>query len=140
MRFHDRYAERMRRLIVPAALTAVLLLAGCSSADSEPAEYDTVEDLRAAFVGAGGTCDSWEAGTAVGAWAQYGNCGELGDPDEAVLSIYTSDDDLQSSVDGVKDSGAENMTQMLVGPNWIIQAADVAKVRETLGGTVVNVG
>lgn len=32
-----RYAERMRRLIVPATLTAVLLLAGCSaSAEPEP--------------------------------------------------------------------------------------------------------
>lgn len=89
---------------------------------------------------AGGSCSTWSAGDAVGPWAQYGNCGTYGAPDEAVLSIYSNDSDLKSSVDAVKSKRTGTMKQMLVGPNWVIQAADVTKVADKLGGTVVKVG
>lgn len=122
------------------AFAAIALLAGCSSPAPEPTptkpagpvEYGAVEDLRAAFVDAGGVCNDWKQQNQVTVAAQSGQCGG-----ETVLSTFTTTADRDKMVATIKAISPDSLT-LLVGPNWVINSSQVDKVYKTLGGTLVS--
>lgn len=132
----------MGRVTVPVALF-VLLLAGCApitSADptptptssQEPADtYSTVNDLRDAFVAAGGACPDWRQTNRVTLAAQSGDCS-----DSTVLSIYSSEADRDQVVENLKSFGMG--VHLLVGENWIVNVEGPEEYADELGGTVVT--
>ena len=129
----------MRRTVsIVLSLSVLATLVGCGAEEeASPSRFDSVDALRTAYVDAGGSCDNWEIGDAVGSWAQYGICGN----NDATLSTYTTDDDLQEAVDGAKSSGGRTEDyELLVGENWMIAAADADAVQSELGGTLVTIG
>ncbi|MFC0678320.1 hypothetical protein ACFFGH_10760 [Lysobacter korlensis] len=135
------------RLTAPAialSLAAVALLAGCSSpsaapvaqatptqeAPAGPVEYGSVEELRDAYVDAGGSCDAWVQENRVTLAAESGDCN-----DSTVLMTFISESNRDELVATQKEMGFE--VSLLVGPNWIVNADDIETVQETLGGTLV---
>lgn len=129
----------MKKLGV-AVIGACLLLAGCSSAPapsettavSYPATYRSVEDLRDAFVSAGGDCPAWEQTNQIPLAAESGTCSSSN-----VLSIYSSTADRDELVRGYK-SIATNDSVILVGENWVINDKSVRDLDPALGGTIVT--
>lgn len=89
----------MRRL-VPLALLPLVLFTGCST-PAAPTTYSNIDDLRDAFIAAGGACDDWEEGDAAGPWAQFGNC----NGGDATLSTYATPEDLKGVLDEAKTGG-----------------------------------
>lgn len=127
----------------PPAVLLLLLLAGCSSPvspvstatqPSGPQEYGSVEDLRDAFIAAGGGCSFWEQNNYMSMAAGSAFCGE-----ETVLSIYTSEENRDSAVATlVSDADLFGGVTLLVGPNWVVSSPDSSAVRAELGGTLVT--
>lgn len=98
--------------------------------------YSNVDDLEAAYVGAGGQCSGWAHGTASGHWAAYGTCGGAGYAGSATLAIYTNMTGLSSDVLSNQALSGQ-YAGVLVGPNWIILADSLDDVQTKLGGTIV---
>ncbi|MFB9309333.1 hypothetical protein BJY17_001205 [Agromyces hippuratus] len=118
----------------------MMLLAGCSAAaqpvpapEPEPvATYSTVDELREAFVAAGGECPEWVQGDQVTLAAQSGSCS-----DDTVLSIYTGATDRDEVVGNLKTLLSDDLS-LLVGENWIINVPEPELYVDKLGGTVVT--
>lgn len=124
----------MRKAAVIAsfgALCAVAALAACSSAGEK--SFDSVDDLKEAFVDAGAACDDWQVGAQDGEWTEFGNCGVTG----ATLSIYEGSDDRDVMVEQMQ-SGRSLHSQALVGSNWIITTDADTAIAEELGADVVE--
>ncbi len=123
-----------------ALIGACLLLAGCSaspsapetSAASYPATFRSVEELRDAFVAAGGDCPAWQQTNQIPLAAESGTCS-----DSNVLSIYSSTADRDELVRGYK-SIATSDSAILVGENWVINDKSVRDLDPALGGTLVT--
>jgi hypothetical protein len=136
-----------RRHLAPALLLAACLaLAGCgggkneakpvgSSAGTAKAKsYDGVEDLRDAYIRAGGECNDWNKSNKVTGAAESGECGG-----SVVLSTYLSSQAAQDQVKTTKEALGDTIAlHWLVGENWIINAPDVDDVKKKLGGTIVS--
>jgi hypothetical protein len=137
------------RLIAPAialSLSAVALLAGCASsapaaepaeeptptqeAPAGPVEYGSIDDLRDAYIAAGGDCDAWEQTNVVTLSAESGDCAN----GDGVLMTFTSEENRDEAVDGLTEFADMIGSNLLVGPNWVINAADVREVRDGMGG------
>jgi hypothetical protein len=128
---------------VVIAAVSILLLSGCASAPraaptasttptaAPAASYKTVEDLRDAFVKAGGDCPSWEESNNVTLAAQSGDCSG-----KTVLSIYLSEASRDQVIVNLK--GLDIGVHLLVGDNWIINTPDPAAFADELAGTVVT--
>ncbi len=117
------------------ALIVILLLAGCAAATpaADGGSYGSVEDLRDAYVAAGGDCDGWSQDNQVTLAAESGVCDS-----NTVLSTYTSQDAKEEIVATVKAVGdVIGGYSLLVGVNWIINSPDAKDAREVLGGTLV---
>lgn len=86
---------------------------------------------------AGLPCPAWEQDNVVKFAAESGNCS-----DDAVLSTYATDADLQEAVEtmrGMNEMLTQNgieATPLLIGANWIINAPAADKLAPRLGGTV----
>lgn len=130
----------MKKLLALGAIA--LMLSGCSagpksmeasgSAATYPSTYRSVEELRDAFVRAGGSCDHWEQDNVVKAAAESGRCSESN-----VLSIYTSKAEVDRAVQLFKSLGSID-AKLLVGENWIINDPAVGDLPEEFGGTFVT--
>lgn len=95
--------------------------------------YGPVDDLRAAYEGAGGDCANWKQDNRVTLAAESGSCDA-----DTVLAIYTSVGDRDSLIDVIRGFADILGMHLLVGPNWIKNSTDVADIRESLGGTLVT--
>ncbi|HIY66671.1 MAG TPA: hypothetical protein H9830_10395 [Candidatus Agrococcus pullicola] len=107
--------------------TAVLCLSACAGEATE--EFDSVEDLVAAYHAAGGQCEDFviydEAG---GEEAEVAHCGV-----DTVLSLTESDDQTSDVATGAMLRGQT----VLVGAGWVIEDPDAVALREELGGAVL---
>ncbi|WP_201516885.1 hypothetical protein [Gulosibacter hominis] len=128
------------RLATPLAISAVALT-GCSlvgggddeakpTISGEATEYQTLDELKAAFVAAGGECDEWEAVDPGEYDAEAGRCGE-----STVLAVYRSPDQIPEVVSRAQQLATQ--THLLVGENWVINTPNPEKFVEQLGGTTV---
>ncbi len=129
----------MKKLGV-TAIAAVLVLAGCSSSPTPqptsdaayPAKFRTVEELRDAFVRAGGSCPNWQQTNQIPLAAESGTCSSSN-----VLSIYSSTADRDELVRGYKSIAMEDSV-IMVGENWVINDKQVRSLDPALGGTIVS--
>lgn len=113
------------------ALAVAAALAGCSSAAEK--SFDSIDDLKEAFVDAGASCDEWQVGAQDGDWSEFGNCGVTG----ATLSIYDSVDDRDGMIEQMQN-GRSLHSQALVGSNWIITTDADTAIAEEMGADVVE--
>lgn len=113
----------------------ITFLASVSACSSEPqAKYESVDDLKQAFVDAGGECNDWIQDNKVLNSQQSGRCGDF-----AVLSIYLSQDAVERRVEETKNSIFGTVGgDWLVGENWIINDKDAAQFQDSLGGNIVS--
>ena len=137
---------------IAAALMAVgsVVLAGCGGAAAEPApaettappasggSYGSIEELKDAFVAAGGECADFIQSNQVKLAAEAGSCST-----NSVISTYLSSSDISKLIQNNKDLYEElgsslERSPWLVGENWVINAPEVVEVREHLGGTLVS--
>ncbi len=126
---------------VPTVTVTVTSSAGPSGAAEVTADatYDSVEDLRDAYVAIGYECPDWKQSDVVRFATESGECDT-----DTVLSVFANDDDVESQVqawkDFYKEMGSDREAYLIVGPNWIINAADqrVAGVQMMLGGEIVT--
>lgn len=116
------------------------MLSGCSStAEGEqlgpdfPDTYQSVEELKDAFVAAGGDCPEWEQSNHVKAAAESGTCSASN-----VLSIYTSQSATEDAL-AIYKSIAQPGATLLVGENWIINDPSAQDFATALGGTFVSI-
>lgn len=128
----------------PAALlvlTAAMILTGCSGpatatspSPSPVATYDTVSELKDAFVEAGGDCEDWQETNKVQIASQSGECGT-----HTVLSVYLSSEAVERRIEATKSSAFGAMGgDWLVGENWIINTDAAAELKDKLGGRIVS--
>lgn len=121
-----------------AATAGVALLAGCSSggeavpaANGEATEFATVEDLRDAYVAAGGTCDAWEEVDPGDYDATAGRCS-----DSVVMAVYANRDELAAAVERSQNLAVQ--THLLIGENWMLNVENPQDFVDALGGTTVS--
>lgn len=117
-----------------ALLAVALLVTGCAQQPAYPETFRSVEELRDAFIEAGGICEEWEQSNKVKVAAESGTC-----DGSNVLSIYSSETDRDSVVGNMQFS-AEILGEvnLLVGKNWIINDPDVKELDPALEGTLVT--
>lgn len=127
-----------RGLAVVAATAGVALLAGCSgggeavpAVTGEATEFATVEDLRDAYVAAGGTCDAWEEVDPGDYDATAGRCS-----DSVVMAVYANPDELAAAVERSQNLAIQ--THLLVGENWMLNVENPQDFVDALGGTTVS--
>jgi len=122
----------MKKLIAIAAV--VLLVTGCASQSEPeyPSSYRSVEELKEAFVKAGGECPDWEQTNQVKLAAESGTCSESN-----VLSIYSSEAVRDEALAAYKSIALGDST-LLVGENWIINDKRVKELDSAIGGTFVT--
>lgn len=129
--------KRFGALTMCAAIA--LAVTGCSTSsppESSPTaaplgKVSTIEDLRDAYIEAGGVCN-WDQTDVVTGAVASGNCS-----DKSVLMLFADSADRTAAVARM-GSMTEFEKHLLVGENWIINAPDVADVQEKLGGKVVD--
>jgi hypothetical protein len=143
----DRIA-RVNRLWGAVVVGIALILSGCASpaASTAPAvatptgssspEGSALDELRAAYVAAGGQCDRiTRRHTAVAA--------EAGDCDGgALITVYRSQTQRDSAVralEGLQDTNPSPHV-IAVGPDWIVNGADAEAVAEAMGGAPKQIG
>jgi hypothetical protein len=131
----------MKRTLLAAAIL-VSSLAGCAATaesaptsvpvePAPPATFDTVDDLRSAYVDAGGECSEWRQTDVITLAAQSGQCDA-----DTVLSIYLSESNRDEVIAGMKSILA---VHLIVGENWILNTdAEDDSFATELGGTVVT--
>lgn len=117
---------------VTASAAGLFLLAGCSA----PGEYKGVEEMKDAFVDAGGTCIEWDNHDGTILAEESGSC-----DGNAALSFFGD------NAEGFKTS-QETFGMLDIpyigGENWIIQTDDFdgveggKKMAKDLGGELVN--
>ncbi|MBS1908030.1 MAG: hypothetical protein JST33_16035 [Actinobacteria bacterium] len=124
-----------------AGLALAALLAGCSAAEA-PAptrtpgqsttlgKVSTISQLVKAYTDAGGVCN-WKQTDVVKGAVASGSCSSA-----AVLSIYTGATDRDKVVKNIHTLPIAST--LLVGENWIINAADAPGMATKLGGTAIT--
>lgn len=133
------------------AFAAVVCLCGCVNSGSEPAEeevqplvtpdanYDSVVALKDAAVAAGFECPLWKQDDRVTYAAESGTCSR-----DSVLMTFNSLRDLGKQAEAYRSMASlfakANVKKdpILVGPNWMINAAEVPTLQDTLGGELLD--
>lgn len=112
-----------------AVAGAAIITLGLSACTGDSQEFASVDELVAAYHGAGGQCQDFVVyDESSGDDSQVAQCGF-----DTVLTV-TNDDDLTSDV----ATGAMLRGQtVLVGPGWVIQDPDTIALREELGGSLL---
>ncbi len=93
--------------------------------------FADIESLRKAYVAAGGDCSDWAGSESFDDGSTSGGCSATN-----VIIWYGNPDDVP--VDAARLARVDG--PLVVGPNWIVNADDAAKVAKALGGTLVKQG
>jgi len=118
-------------------VAAVLLLAGCAAEpESTPTptsvalgRASTIEQVRDAFIHAGGVCN-WEQTDQVIAATASGECS-----DSTVIMLFDDRADRETVVSGMQSLRMEDRRlTLLVGENWVINSAEAEDMQTNLGG------
>ena len=140
----------MKKLLTAfsCVIVSASLLLSCSSSSSSSSSspaakrFETVLEMRDAFIGAGGDCPNWQISTVKLALSS-GTCS-----DTDVLSVYSSRAvaEEQNSVlkkvitETFPDSLNDTLT-LLVGENWILNDSDLEtlfKFQDLYGGDYIT--
>ena len=120
----------MLAIVVLASASAC---GGSSDGDGKPADgrFKSVEDLRSAFVDAGGSCDQWDQNDRIDAAEESGDC-----DDSTVLSTYPDRASAQSAADDLMEA-TPILDEVLIGDNWIVNTdQNLRSLKEEMGGVI----
>lgn len=130
--------RRIRPAAVAAAAVAAIALAGCAGPGEPapeitgtPSTYSGVEELRDAFVAAGGECPDWAPIETGDYDADAGRC-----DDRTVIAVYRDPAQLAEAIE--RATALMTETHLLAGPDWLINTPDPHHYVEALGGTVIS--
>ena len=121
-------------MALATSTAALILMAGCSA--PAPGSYEGVEDLKDAFVDAGGNCRDWDQHNKGSLSLESGSCGK-----SAALSYFGEDTE---AMDTTRKTFDLMEIPYIAGQSWIIQTSDVDGVEgghqmaEELGGELFN--
>lgn len=112
-------------------LASVASLTGCMP--SGPKKYASIDELVAAYVSAGQSCDWTQTDQVTDAIAS-GTCSET-----SVLSLWLDSGDATDSANSLVELGKSFGMKMhlLVGPNWLINDPAVEELQKKLGGKII---
>ena len=130
--------DLMNRKITALATStaALILMAGCSGPTPAPGSYEGVEDLKNAFVDAGGNCPDWDQHDKGQLSLESGSCGK-----SSALSYFGENTE---AIDTTRETFDLLEIPYIVGQSWIIQTSDVDGVEgghrmaDELGGELIN--
>lgn len=132
--------------LIAFTVIPLLGLTGCDTGTTDKAaesqesvpksRYDSVKELRDAFVEAGGDCPDFKQTNRVKYSAESAECSGT-----TVLSTYLSAESTQKRVDESKEAfaGLDSST-WLVGENWIINAPNPESFQSKMGGQLISWG
>ena len=136
---------RARRLVkVSVLLFCLTLLMSCSQEpQNEPEKsksltFETLEEFKSAFVGAGGQCWSW---TIEDIPDDYnGLLGRGVCDDKTALMLYVKDYAVLEDALTLRKSllSLEMGVSLLVGDNWLLNSDQVQSVHKKMGGTLIT--
>lgn len=122
------------KLLMIGTLASALSLVGCSSSD---ATYDNVEQLRDAYVDAGGNCDNYTPTHTSDGAKSSASCSR-----QTVIVVYANHDAVNDQIELLKNSGISGLigdSERLVGENWMINAPDLEQIQKKMGGEIVSI-
>ena len=123
----------------------LLALTGCTSTDEsspsaneKPIRFETLEELKEAFVEAGGQCWGWRLATHPDELVDTVGKGDC--DSKTVLIVYKDYVDVeQSSLDARRHfESLGYKTSFLFGDNWFINSDQVEIVYPKMGGTLMT--
>ncbi len=119
----------------PASTPAATPSTSAAAPTGNKGSFEKVEELRDAYVAAGGSCPTWVLSNVVETAIESGDCS-----DSSVLSIYSSTSEASDAAETIRDLNdqAGMDSTLLLGENWIIIAEDVATVEPVLGGILIT--
>lgn len=128
-------------LVISAATVAALTASPGRSTETKrtpaPVVARTVVDasaLKDAWVKAGFECPTWNPDNTVSNATTSGTCS-----DSDVFMVFASASARDSTISSLQAIGGVSETDLLVGPNWIINDPSAADAQPLLGGKVVKV-
>ncbi|MGA6128854.1 MULTISPECIES: hypothetical protein [unclassified Microbacterium] len=113
--------------------------AGCSAQSAQPQETEqqelgrisTIDELKDAFIDAGGVCN-WKQTDVVTDATASGECS-----DQTVLMLFANTDEKDELVSFLSEGTISEPT-LLVGENWVINSPEAEAMQETLGGDWID--
>lgn len=134
--------SRLRRTASALALAlgvlAIITLASCSlgGPPQDGGSFDTLKDLRDAYVNAGGKCPHFDENDKVTLASQSGSCS-----DSTTLELFLSKAKRDDQVQTYKHFSSMGITvHILVGANWIVNDDHgTSKYVKKMGGQLINV-
>ena len=119
---------RRARALRTAALLAVAGL-GLSACAAEAPRFESIDDLVAAYLDAGGECDDFVVYDETGGdEAETAHCGI-----DTVLTVTHTEEQTSDVATGAMLRGAT----VLVGSRWVVQDPDAPKLADAMGGTLL---
>lgn len=131
--------NRIKLSVAAAAL--LLALTGCTSApaadptptSAELGKVSTVEEVRDAFIDAGGVCN-WKQTDRVTVATASGECSS-----KTVIMLFDDRSDRETVVSNLQALKLDDSElTLLVGENWVINSPDAETMASTLGGEWVT--
>jgi len=123
----------------------VLALTGCTGADEsslrtneKPSRFESLEELKGAFVEAGGQCWGWRLATHPDELVDIVGKGDC--DSKTVLIVYKDYIDVEQSALGTRRH-LESLglkISFLFGDNWFINSDQVEIVHPKMGGTLMT--
>lgn len=101
-----------------------------------PEEYVSIFQMQEAYESVAGECRRWDFDPN----KSFGYSNLAGYCDDAVLSIYSNPEDLESQLNLAKgyDYDADESPEWLVGKNWVVNAGGLEELQEAMGGEIVS--
>ncbi len=123
--------KKLTNLAVIGILTVII--SGCSVAPK--ATYESVNELRLAFVNAGGSCADWIQDNAVVDAIESGTCGP-----QTVLMVFSTAEEAETRAEYLRQrmSAFGMDVALLLGDNWLVNSAESSLVEPTLGGRLID--
>jgi len=116
-------------------LSAGFLATGCASSEPDTApthlgKVSTIEEVRDAFIAAGGVCN-WNQNDVVLDATASGTCS-----DQTVIMLFADPADKTAVVARLGSLISTDL-HLLVGENWIINSKEAVELADKIGGKVV---
>ncbi len=125
---------------------SLLVLTGCSGSNQlkerlgdKNSRFESLEELKAAFVEAGGQCWGWRIDNSAPleefGWIGKGDCDS-----STVLIVYADGVDVMAEAMMVRNTNINLglKTSYLIGDNWTINSDQIQTVYPKMGGTLMT--
>lgn len=121
--------------IISISTALITALSGCTQPPASGGKFSSIDELKTAYIKAGGSCPSWKQSNVITSALQSGDCDS-----SSVLSLYGSADAATSSA-MITKNGMVKMgmsPHLLVGENWVINSPQVESLQTKMGGLLIK--